>query len=117
MVTPENGTVTFTGRSGKTYTYSIYSSDVVAAPVTWATTGLAGTGSTNFITAPEDMLLSDVSLTTGQTVAVGWSIWLNDAPYPSAVMTFANVLNTLQTRSFPKGFGIKQGRKVQLVQF
>lgn len=115
MVTPENGLLTFQGRSGRQYSYNIYSSDVIAAPVTFSLVGAAGTGSTNFITAPEDMTLVDASITTGQTVSTNLVLWLNDAPAPAAVIMLANIVSTLANRSFPQ-LKIAAGRKVQFVQ-
>src|SRR3990167_13997 len=98
---PQRGLVKFTGRSGRTYSYAVYISDVAAAFVTWATTGTAGTGSTNFIIAPEDVVLSDYSLVTGLTDTTIQVLWLNDSPVPNSVLFDANLVNTLQSRSFP----------------
>lgn len=105
----------FEGKSGNKYAYSVYISDVNAAFVTFALTGTAGTGSTNFIMAPEDMKLIDFSGPTGLTDTTTGVIWLDDAPIRGGVLTWANCLNTLPSRSFPD-IGIKGGRKVQIQQ-
>jgi hypothetical protein len=115
VATPKTGTLIFRGRSGKAYSYSIYNSDVAAAFVTFATTGAAGTGSVNFITAPEDMVLEDISVVTGIVDTTSLVLWLDDGPVPGTVIQWANVVNTQPFRNFPK-FGIKQGRKVQLAE-
>jgi len=113
--TPKNGTLLFKGRSGRMYAYSIYNSDVANGFVTFATTGAAGSGSVNFVTAPEDMTLVDVSVVTGIADTTSLVLWLDDAPVRNTIISWANVLNSLQTRSFPP-VGISQGRKVQLAE-
>jgi len=113
--TPKTGTLTFRGASGAIYSYSIYNSDVANAFVTWATTGVAGSGSVTFITAPENMQLVDVSVTTGIVDTTALVLWLDDAPVRNSIMSWANLLNSLQSRSFPP-IAISRGRKVQLAE-
>lgn len=115
VAAPKNATALFKGKSGRIYSYNIYFSDVANAFSTWATTGAAGTGSTNFIIAPEDMQLVDISVPTGLTDTSNGVLWLNDAPVPNAVIAWANIVNTLNARSFPP-LGISAGRKVQIAQ-
>lgn len=111
--TPKVGNVEFTGlRTGKKYAYSIYNSDVAAAFVTWNRMGAAGTGSVTFITAPEDMVLSDVSVVTGIVDTANLLLFIDDGAVPGSLISWANVVNTLQNRQFPR-LGISQGRKVQ----
>lgn len=113
---PKNGTITFKGlKTGKPYSYNFYNSDVLNAFTTWSTVGAAGTGSTNFIIAPEDMVLFDISVPTGLTDTTNMIFWINDAPAPNTIMADANIVNTLNARIFP-AVGISQGRKVQLAQ-
>jgi len=112
---PQKGLLTFQGRSGAKYSYSIYASDVANAFVTFATTGVAGTGSTNFVIAPEDIQLIDASIVTGLTDTTALVLWLNDAPVPNSVIQDANIVNTIQNRSFPT-LAIRSGRKVQFAQ-
>lgn len=115
MVTPENGMVILRGlRTGREYAYNIYSSDVVGAAVTWSTNGIAGTGSQTFILIPEDCILKDVSIATGQTVSTNWIIQVNDVPTGS-IVSIANAINTLQTRSIPN-IPIAGGKKLTFVQ-
>lgn len=110
--TPKTATLEFTGKSGAKYVYSIYNSDVAAAFVTWNRMGTAGTGSVNFITAPEDMQLTDFSSVTGIVDTTAVLLFLDDGAVPGKLVSWANVVNTLQNRSFPN-IGIRAGRKVQ----
>lgn len=112
---PKNGVITFKGTSGATYTYSVYWSDVANAFVTWATTASAGSGSVNFITAPEDMLCTDFVISAAPTDTTATLLWLDDAPVRNMLIADANIVNTIQNRSFGR-IGIKAGRKVQFVQ-
>jgi hypothetical protein len=114
MVTPETGTINFLGRSGQMYTYSIYSSDVVNAPLTFSSIGLAGSGSQNFLIANEDMVMTDISITTGNTVATTFNFYSNDANL-GMLCAEANILNTLTTRSFPR-VGYKKSSKITILQ-
>lgn len=113
--TPKTGIVEFTGRSGKKYIYSIYNSDVASSFVTWSRMGTAGTGSPNFVTVPEDMRLTDISVVTGIADTTSLLLFKDDGAEAGVLISWANVLNSLQTRSFPS-FGIKAGRKLQLQQ-
>lgn len=114
MVTPETGTMTFQGASGRRYSISFYSSDVVAAPVTFNLNGTAAAGSPNFFIAPEDMTLIDVSVVTGQTVTTSWVAQINDVNTGN-VISVANSINTLANRVSP-GIGYAAGRKVTFIQ-
>lgn len=113
--TPKTGILIFQGRSGEKYTYSIYNSDVAASFVTWNRMGTAGTASPNFVTAPEDMKLIDVSVVTGIVDTTTLLLFLDDGAVAGKLISWANVLNSLTTRSFPE-IGIRKGRKLQLQQ-
>lgn len=119
MVTPENGTLRLVPLAGgQPATYSLYSSDVNTAPgtpVTFSLIGLAAAGSVTFITIPFDCVIDDVSLTTGQTVSKIWTVWLNDAPVPAAIMSYAQIVDTSPNRVFPQ-LRIAKGTKFQLMQ-
>jgi len=112
---PKNGVMTFKGRSGKFYSYNFYNSDVANAFVTFSTVGAATSSSTNFIIAPEDMMLVDASVVTGLTDTTNILLWLNDAPVPNTVIANANIVNTIQARAFPP-VAISAGRKVQFAE-
>lgn len=114
--TPKTGFIKFRGlESNKEYTYSIYNSDVAGGFVTLATTATAGTGSVNFISAPENMVLVDVSVVTGIVDTTALLLWLDDGPIPNTFIQWAAVVNTLATRAVP-ALGIKKGRKVQFAE-
>lgn len=114
MVTPETGVITFVGKSGRTYTLSFYSSDVVGAYVTFSTSGLAGTGSQTFWNTPETVQIKDISIITGQTVSTIGVLQVNDVATGN-VIAWANVVNTLAFRAFPP-MVISAGRKFTIVQ-
>ena len=113
--TPKTATVTFVGRSGQEYNYSLYNSDVANSFSGWATTGTAGSGSVNFITAPEDMVLKDFSAVTGIADTTAVVLWLDDAPIRNTYLQWANVLNSLNSRAVPR-IGIRGKHKIQFQQ-
>lgn len=113
--TPKTGQISFTGKSGRQYNYNIYDSDVANAFITFATAGAAGTGSVTFITAPEDMVLTDVSVVTGIIDTTSLVLWLDDSPVGTALLLWANCVNTAPFRAFPR-VGISKGRKVQFAE-
>ena len=114
MVTPETGILTFSAMSGKKYSLSFYSSDVVGAYVTFSLTGLAGTGSQTFWNAPERVVLTGASIITGQTVSTIGRVQANDIDIGTP-LAWANIVNTLATRDFPQ-VGINAGTKFTIVQ-
>lgn len=114
MVTAGNGVLIFTGKSGRQYTLNFYSSDVNAAFCTFATNGAAGTGSQTFWNAPEDVVLTDVSFASSNTVALNWNFYYNDVS-TGIIVPIANTLNTLAFRSIPHP-GFKRGTKVTMIQ-
>lgn len=115
--TPQNGTIRLLGvRSGRQYSISIYISDVAAAFVTFSLVGKAASTSVNFLTAPEDVVLADVSIVTGTADTTTLVPWSNDSPIPGGkLIPYAQVLTTIQTRSFPN-VGWKSGSKIQFAQ-
>lgn len=115
MVTPTNGTATFMGRSGRKYTVDFYISDVVGAPVTWGVSGNAAAGSLTFWRAPEDVVLTDLSIATGPTVMVALVPTANDGIIPNYRFRIANFLNTLTTRP-DVNVGFAAGRNVGMIQ-
>lgn len=117
MVTPTNGTATFQSLDGmRTYQVDFYISDVVASPCTLTANGKAGTGSLTFWKAPENVVLTDLSIASGPTVMVGLQPTSNDAPIPNYNFRIANFLNSIQTRPRIR-VGFKQGNNVGLLQF
>ncbi len=114
MVTPELGTVIFVGKSGRQYSLSIYASDVVGAACTINTVGIAVSGGQSFYITPEDVVIKDVSITTGMTVATALIPYVNDVP-AGAMLSVANCINTLTNRAIPN-IGIGAGKKFTLIQ-
>lgn len=114
MATPETGVLTFAGQSGKVYSLSFYSSDVLGASVTFSMVGLAGTGSQTFWITPETVRLVGASIITGQTVSTIGRIQVNDVDIGTP-LAWANVVNTLATRDFPP-IVIGGGKKFTIVQ-
>lgn len=114
MVTTTNGVLRLTGVSGKDYSYNIFISDVVGAALTFSTVGAAVAGSQNFIITPEPVILDDISVTTGPTVIFNLVPYVNDVS-SGQIIALANVINTLQNRSFPN-VKISGGRKLTILQ-
>jgi len=109
-----NGTMIFRGQSGKTYAVNVYCSDVSGAYVTFSYNGAAGTGSTNFITAPENVVLSDYSIVTGVTDTTVLVAQSNDTN-KGVVIAQANHVNTIATR--PQNLtGWQAGSKISFTQ-
>jgi hypothetical protein len=93
---------------------SFYSSDVVAAALTFNLNGIAVAGSQSFYILPEDCIMEDVSFTSSNTVSVAWVVQINDANTGN-VISIANQLNTLAARQKPM-IPLPGGRKLTLVQ-
>lgn len=100
MVTPTNGALTLKGRSGKTYAINFYISDVIGAYVTMSLVGVAGSGSQNWYSAPEDCIITDISLATGPTVMTNMRLQISDIDV-GVIVPIANYLNTLANRGNP----------------
>jgi hypothetical protein len=116
MVTAELGTATFQGLQTKaTYAVDIYISDVVAAPVTFDSGSGAGATSLQFWKAPEDVMLVDLSVATGNTVATALVPTSNGGQIPGQRFRTANFLNTLAFRPAIK-LGFKSGSNVGFLQ-
>ena len=114
MVTPENGTISLRGVSGKTYNINFYSSDVIGAAVTYNLNGLAAATSQNFYIIPENCVITDIAVTTGQTVTTNWVLQLNDQNI-GVVIAVANQVNTLATRATPN-VPLPANRKFTMIQ-
>lgn len=117
MVTPVTGTMTFRSLDGqRKYSAGIYFSDVVGAKVLFAPSGAPGSGSDQFIQLPEDVVLDDISIHTGNTVALGMYLTARGAPVPNTSVMTNSVLDTnAQRKVTPTGF--KAGTNIGAVQF
>lgn len=101
-------------RTGATSSIDLYQPDAVATKITFARSGLAGSGSPDFVTFGEDVVIEDISVVTGAT-AVGGTFYLDDNAMPTAVR-WAIQLNTLNNR--PKlAFLVKAGQRFSITQF
>ena len=108
MVTATTGIAYFKGKSGRIYTPGIYISDVIGAAVTFALSGAAGTGSLQYFRAPEPVVLFDMAIVTGPTVATGVLLTQDGANVAGTNTLISTQLTTLATRgslavAFPAG--------------
>lgn len=95
--TPQYGGMFFIGASGKTYSVDVYVSDVNGGSVRFDSGAGAGTGSSEFITFPESVVLSDFSMVTG--TADTEKIRLTVGGRPTAhILRYGVHLTTIATR-------------------
>ena len=111
MATPFNGTVTFTLSDGTTMAYDAYCSDAAGA-VRFNPAGTAGTGSPDFIQVNNGAVITGLDFPAATTM-VTLTINFNDKP--QQVLRFANVLNTLATRT-RVAIAVPAGTKLTMTQ-
>ena len=117
MVTATTATMSFTGlQSKRVYNVSAYISDVVAATVLFNSNGVAGTTSLNYCQFPEAVILTDVSILTGPTVATGFNYTTGGTVVPNSNLLIAANLTSIQNRNFPN-IAFKQGSQIGAIQF
>lgn len=112
--TPKNGTMTFDGASGRSYTVSVYLSDVAAADITWSQDGAAVAGSPSYWIAPESVRLRDFSVVTGTVDTTVMKLLINGVSV-GQILAYANHVNTIATRPNPS-IPITAGREVRFRQ-
>lgn len=95
--------------------YDLYLSDVANAFGKWSKAGTATSTSTDFIQLGFNGTLVDVSVPTGLTDTTKLITWINDAVVPGTQINYAQVVNTLPSRSFPP-LKIAANAKLQFVQ-
>jgi hypothetical protein len=116
MATTELGTATFQGLQTKaTYAVDIFISDVLAAPVTFDSGGGATATSLPFWKAPENVVLVDLSIATGNTVTTALVPTSNGGLIAGNRLRTANFLNTLAFRPAIK-IGFKAGNNIGFLQ-
>jgi len=117
MVTTSGGALTLIGlKSGNTFTFSIYVSDVVGEYWKFATDAAAGATSQAFVMVPnEPCRIIDISLLATPTVSTTSGIYTNDVQTGQSV-NVGNVLYTVQNRSFPR-IVLAGGKKLTIKQF
>jgi len=101
MVTPTYGTATFQGAS-KTYQVDLYIADVIGTQVKFDSGSGASTASLPFWRAPENVILTDLSIATGPTVITAVVPVVNGATIGGIRFRIANFLNTLAFRPQPR---------------
>jgi len=106
--TPQNGTLTFIGKSGRIYNVDIYISDVAGSQATFNASGSAGASSLAYWRSPEDVSLIDYAMVTGTADTKGIVLSQDGATRNGAVLRYANFLNSLNKRTavnvnFPAG--------------
>lgn len=113
--TPQYGTMVFKGlRTGKTYVKDIYVSDVANALLTFDVGAGAGASSPDFITFPEDVILTDYSQVTG--TADTTKIRLTRDGIPSGnLLRYTIHLTSLNNRPV-LAFGVKAGSRFSAIQ-
>lgn len=117
MVTATTGTVTFRGLKTKTpYSCSLYISDVVAAKVTFNPNGAAAAGSDTNVQFDEDVVIEDVSILTGPTVATGFSWYSRGVVVANSATLISPNLTTNPSRNFPR-LAFAAQRLISAIQF
>lgn len=91
------GTMKFVGKS-RTYSVDLYIPDAVATLIGFSTSGLAGTASPTTWRAPEDVVMTEISLSAAAPTAVGAFLTCNNAVVNGGTWKHANQLSTLATR-------------------
>ena len=112
--TPQYGQMVFQGQSGSTYTVDVYISDVNGALINWDGGGGAGASSPEFWIAPENVVLTDFSMTTGTADTEKIRLVVNNKPMNS-VLRYGVHLTTLNNR--PRlSVGFAKGAQVSAFQ-
>ena len=91
------GSMKFVGK-GRTYVVDLYIPDAVATDITFSASGLAASTSQATWRAPEDVVMTEVSLSAAAPTAVGAFLTINNAVANAATWKHANQLSTLATR-------------------
>ena len=115
MVTAEQGTAIFRGNSGKIYNVDMYISDVVGAVVTFDAGSGASATSLGFWKCPENCVLMDLAVVTGNTVATTLIPTADGGQIPGIRFRTSLFLTTLSQRP-SIALGFKQGTNFGLTQ-
>jgi len=100
MTTTTTGTISFTGASGRVYSYSLYISDLAGVMWKFSASGNATASTSDFIQLPETVALTDISTVAAPTVSLASAVIKNDLPL-GVIIQHANTLNTLTSRMIP----------------
>jgi hypothetical protein len=116
MVTATNGTATFKSLNGKnTYSVDFYIADVVGTRVKWDAGSGSSATSPDTWECPEDVVLTDLSITAGPTVMVALVPLVGNQQPQGRRYRIANFLSTLQTRPAIR-LGLSRGRRFTFVE-
>ena len=112
MATPVSGSLTFVGASGRTYMISMYTADTAAYINRFAADTAATATSETYWRAPENVVLTDFSITTG-TTQLSSVMKVDGAVKNGTVMIWLHHVSTAPSRpvlriAFPKGALIGQ---------
>ena len=117
MVTATTGTVTFRGLNTKmAQSVSIYISDVIGAKVTFNPNGAAASTSDTTVKFDEPVVVEDVSIITGPTVATGFNWYSRGVIVPNTANLISPNLTTNASRNFTRT-AFAAGRLISAVQF
>jgi hypothetical protein len=112
---PQYGTFVFIGLSSKrVYNVDAYFSDVADALVTFDGGAGAGASSPSSWTAPENVILADVSIVTGMTDTTKMQILRNNQA-TGDFLRYTQHLTTSALRSAVR-LGFRQGTEVRAIQ-
>lgn len=113
--TPKSGTCTFKKSDGTTFSVPFYCSDVSNEVACWDSGGGATATSQNWWSAPCDVELIDVCVTTGMADTHSACITRNNAPVKGGRWQHVLHLNTVLER--PKmGISFAAGENVGMIQ-
>ncbi len=96
--TPQNGTMTFVGQSGRIYSINFYLSDVAAAAVRFSQTTKAGASSDTSVRLPENAVLRDIAVVTGTADTTSITLTSDGAIKNGAVFMYTPHLTTIANR-------------------
>jgi len=110
MATPFNGTITFENGNGTT-SYNAYASDA-SGLLRYSKSGTAGTASPDFILVKNGAYITGMDFASSATMV---SLTINFDDAPQQTLRFADILNTLATRTKLK-IWIPAGTKLTMNQ-
>lgn len=107
MATPVSGSLTFVGATGRTYLISMYTADTAGYINKFAADTAAVAGSETYWRAPENVTLTDFSITTG-TTQLSMVMKIDGAVKNGTIMIFLHHVSTAPFRpalriAFPQG--------------
>jgi hypothetical protein len=111
--TPKNATCVFRGSSGQSYIKDMYNPDVAGSLVTWDAGAGSGSGTPNFLTFDEPVILEDMATVTGILDTTRLRIVGNNNP-TGQVIRWSQMLDSLANR--PKlNIAFKAGTRIQMI--